>query len=207
MGLVDCSLKFNVLIAYQSNIKIKIECILYRKMLAYPSNIFHMPSYIQIIANEQTEQHEMTQKSVHTYCEYLFKTYPDKFKILSVPTIHESENPHEYWFESFSIHKPLLLSRSDLFPSQDIYTQTVNEFVELWKLCWEQGLILYDFSLYYQPDGKIFLRNFEHTAFKQTIHDKVIAKLPGFAYDIETLFKNPCFPSEFIDLIGFLPGY
>lgn len=162
-----------------------------------------MTSYTQIIANKCSEQHEMMQKSIHILCDTLLK----ESKILKVPTLYQTENPNEYWFESFSAEKPLLLSRPDLFPSFELYSDTLQEFASLWKKCWSQGFILYDFSLYFQPNGTIFLRNFEYTAFKIVIQDKILAKLPTTTSDIELLFKNPCFPSEFVDLIGFVPGY
>jgi hypothetical protein len=145
----------------------------------------------------------LTQKRIHILCQSILKDST----VLKVPVLFESENPNEYWYETFDCLAPIFLSSPHLIPLNIHQTKLLEEFVHLWKNCYAQGILLFNFSLFAQPNGTVVIRNFDATLFKTTIGKSTLATFPDSStLPILDVFTHDCFPLHFIQSIGFVPG-
>lgn len=98
--------------------------------------------------------------------------------------------------QPYSTEYRLSFALMERFFDED-YNRVCYEFVSIWRQMWYYGFALYDFKLYYQPDGFIYITNLEHCGFRMTEGPNLFA-FPMTIESETTLFEHPCFPKNFL---------
>ena len=149
--------------------------------------IYTVPGYpdlVEKVSRSRIRSYSIkTQKRIHRLCEVTITTAEPPFHILHIPAIADLDSPF-YRMERVDTSCPL---DSEALTMEPIL---VAELVRAWKLFWEAGVVAWDFELYLQSDGTVFLLDFDSF---------------GIRYDGDlppsSLFENSCFPPHFREML------
>ena len=112
----------------------------------------------------------------------------DIFKYLAVPSVSFEGLPDT---EQIEIDQPILLSE---IHKEEWAQPLIQEVVAFWALLWNKGIALYDFKLFRQRTGKVYLYNFERFGFRQQIGSSETITFPfPMNSPLQYFFHHPCF--------------
>ena len=140
----------------------------------------------------------ITQRRIHEVAVNIMRN-SDIFHLLDIPKLYNEMNNDSYEMEQFELNQPILLS--EVF-KEEWAEPLIREVASFWSLLWSKGFALYNFQLYRQRTGKVYLFNFEHFGFRQQIgHRETIT----FPYETKSalkyFFHHPCFSPDFQDYL------
>lgn len=151
------------------------------------------------MANQSHDK--LTQKRIHQLSQRILEQ-SDIFKYLEIPKMYENYTDG-YEMEQFEVDTPILLS--EIF-KEEWAEPLIKEVASFWSLLWSHGFALYDFKLFRQRTGKVYLYNFEHFGFRQQIgHRETITFPYETKSSLKYFFHHPCFPPNFQDYLMNLP--
>jgi hypothetical protein len=150
-----------------------------------------MESIQKILKNNDNCHDILTQKRIH----HLLSTVIDELgcKYFKVPKLIQYTDS-EYCTEIINTHNSIYIG---MLSNSSKYKEYLNELCNIWRSMWYQGFALYDFELYIQPNGLIYIMDFSKTGFRMTTGPTLFA----FPFEFQTqeyFFEHPCFPNSFL---------
>jgi hypothetical protein len=147
---------------------------------------------VQKILKRNSVGHDiLTQKRIHRLLESVISQLSCTHFL--VPKLQDSY-PSEYCMEMIDTRHPIYLG---MLSKDEKYQEYLHEFSAIWKTMWYHGFALYDFELYLQRDGRIYMLDFDKTAFRMKDCPKLFS-LPFEFKNQEYFFEHPCFPPSFL---------
>lgn len=158
-----------------------------------------MESIQKILLNNEKSHDILTQKRIHHLLSRVINELDCKY--FKVPKLVKSDysaeminNDTEYCTEIINTHNSIYIG---MLSKNENYNEYLNELCSIWKTMWYQGFALYDFDLYMQRDGTIYIMDFGKTGFRMTTGPTLFS-FPFEFQNQEYFFEHPCFPNSFM---------
>ena len=142
------------------------------------------PDLVEKVARRRIRSYCIqTQKRIHRLCYDALRKADPPLYLIRIPALENPDTP-SYMMERVDTSCPIY---SETITLEPVLTK---ELVRVWNLLWAAGFAAWDFELYLQSDGTVFLLDFDSFGFRH-----------GDALPPPAFFENSCFPLHFREML------